>query len=182
MTKYFSALFLLFFSLAARSQEVGYNTTDIGGEYQYTTDFSSFNLLVGLNAKLHHSFIIRAGYSKAPSQRTSLHDGESGRGWNASVGYRYHFSVVPKRFFLGIHAGIQSMVIDWSIPVTESSSRVMIFQPKIEAGYTLVINDLFYITPHVSGTAQALLSNKDEKVNYGSGFLPGAGISMGWRF
>ena len=39
----------------------------------------------------------------------------------------------------------------------------MIFQPKIEAGYTLVINDLFYITPHVSGTAQALLSNKDEK-------------------
>lgn len=182
MIKYFTALLIVCISLSARSQEVGYTTTDVGAEYQYTPDFSSFNLLVGFNAKLHHSFIIRGGYSKAPHQKTSLHDGESGSGWNASVGYRYHFSVVPKRFFLGIHAGIQSMNIDWSSPLVQGSSKVLIFQPKIEAGYTLVINDLFYITPHVSGTAQTILSNKDEKVSYGSSFLPGAGISMGWRF
>lgn len=182
MIKYLSALLFISFSICASSQELGYNTKDVGAEYQYTPDFSSFNLLVGFNAKIHHSIIIRGGYSSASSQKTSLHTGELGHGWNASVGYRYHFSVVPKRFFLGLHAGVQSMNITWSTPESEGISKLMIFQPKIEAGYTIVINDLFYITPQVSGTAQTTLSTNGEKVSFGNGFLPGAGISIGWRF
>jgi hypothetical protein len=36
--------------------EVGYNTTDIGGEFQWYEDGKFVGLHVAVNAKLHHSF------------------------------------------------------------------------------------------------------------------------------
>lgn len=182
MIKQFITLLFISFSICARSQEIGYTTTDVGGEFQYTPDFNSFNLHVAFNARLNSSFVIRGGYNSAGGQRTKLHNGETGSGWNASVGYRYHFSYIPKRFFLGVRAGIQTMNIHWSTELTEGTSKVMVLQPGVEAGYTLVINDLFFITPLVSGIYQKTISTTGEKVSYGDNFVPGAGISMGWRF
>lgn len=186
MRKIFFALTILCLALTATSQEAGFRTTDVGGAYQYTPDYNAFSLHLGFNAEEFHSFIVRASYLKAGNQKTSLHNNESGSGWGAYFGYRYHFSVIPKRFFLGIGVGTQFMNVDWVTAVAPNigagTTKLVILQPTIEAGYTLVINDYMYITPSVSGVLQSKLNSKGADVNYGSGFLPAAGISIGWRF
>lgn len=182
MRKAIFVIAILILAFSARSQEVGYNTTDIGAAYQYSPDFNAFSLHLAMNAKIHHSFIIRGGYVNAGSQKTSLHTSESGSGWTAGIGYRYHFSVIPKRAFMGLGLGIQSVNINWSNTLLEGTTRLTLFQPSIEAGYTVVINDYFFITPSVSGIIQSKLNSKGQDVDYGNDFLPSAGISIGWRF
>jgi Protein of unknown function (DUF3575) len=169
-------------SLSGYSQDYGYRTFDIGAEYQYTKSGPSYNLQVAFNSEEHHSIVLRAGYNIATGQTTPTHNNEEGSGWSGSLGYRYYFSVLPKRFFIGARAAVAAMDIQWSIHATNGSSKLMVLQPAVETGYTLLINDMFFITPHISAGIQTTLNNKGEKVTYGNGFLPGAGISMGWRF
>lgn len=182
MKKYLLATGFLILSLLAQSQDAGYRTTDVGAAYQYTPDYHSYSLHLGFNAEENHSFILRASYTSALNQSTSLHNRESGHGWGAYLGYRYHFSVIPKRFFLGLGLGIQSADIHWSNTLLEGDSKKTVLQPTVETGYTLVINDYMYITPSLSGILQTKLSSSGAEVKYGSDFLPGFGISLGWRF
>lgn len=182
MLKQLTTLLLITICISARSQEVGYNTTDVGGEFQFTPDYTSYNLLLGFNAKLHSAVIVRGGYSSSFVKHKNAASSESGNGWNASVGFRYHFSVVPKRFFLGINAGIQSFNIKWATTGASGNSKILVLQPRLDAGYTFLINDMFYITPQLSATVQKTLSTSGEPVSFGKDFLGGAGISAGWRF
>lgn len=169
-------------SISSRSQDVGYRTVDVGGEYRYTNDGPVINLQLGFNAEEHHSIVARAGYRKVSGETRSNHTAESGNGWGGSLGYRYHFSVVPKRFFIGIGAGLWNMNVTWSTPEVEGTTRLLVLQPALEAGYTLIINDYLFITPSVSASLQTTLGTKGEAVAYGTGFTPMAGISIGWRF
>ncbi len=173
---------VILFLVSARSQETGYKTIDAGGEFQRYPHGSVFNLHVAFNAKIHNSFVLMAGYNKAGLQSTSLHNGEEGSGWGCSLGYRYYLLVVPHRFFAGVRADLWRMKIHWSIPVTESDSKLTILQPALETGYTLLINDMFFITPYIAAGSLIKLKNEGEKVAYGKGFIPLAGISAGWRF
>lgn len=182
MIKFLLSFTVVIFSFIGHSQDVGYRTTDVGAEFQYASDFTSYKLHIGFNAEEHHSFILRGGYLKTLKQTTSAHNSEKGSGWEGSLGYRYHFSVVPKRFFIGAGIGIQSVNINWSAFLTEGSTKLLVLQPAIETGYTLVINDYMFITPVVAGILQTTINTKGDKVAYGSGFLPSAGISLGWRF
>jgi hypothetical protein len=55
----------LFFScisfIASHAQmEVGYNTTDVGAEFQWYKDGKFIGLHLATNAKLHHSFMPRS--------------------------------------------------------------------------------------------------------------------------
>jgi len=178
----FIPLAVFFFSLDGYSQDVGYRTFDAGAEYQYTKEGPAFNLQLGFNAEEHHSIVLRGGYIKVSGKTTSAHNSEAGSGWGGSIGYRYYFSVLPKRFFIGARAGLWSISINWNVPVAEGSSKLLVLQPAFETGYTWVINDYFFITPHLSATVQTTQSTKGEEVAYGTGFTPMAGISAGWRF
>lgn len=169
-------------SIAPRSQDFGYRTIDVGAEFQVDPDGAAYQLHFAFNAKTHHSFVLRGGYHKAGLVRTALHDGEEGSGWGGSLGYRYYVGVMPRRFFVGARADIRVMTIHWSIPVTESDTKLTIFQPSLEAGYTFLINDMFFITPYVAGGPQVKLKTEGDKVNYGEGFNTLFGISAGWRF
>ena len=183
MKKYFSILFCMFFiSFLSRAQEAGYNTFDIGAEYQHFNSGSEMNLQVAFNAKIHHSIVVRAGYSSAARETPATHSSEEGNGWSGSIGYRYYFSVLPKRFFIGARAGIASMDMKWTFHTIEGTSSIMVFQPAFETGYTFLINDQLFITPHLSAGIQTTMNNKGEKVAYGDGFNGGGGISVGWRF
>ena len=173
---------VILLSLAARSQEMGYKTVDVGAEFQWYPDGTAYNLEFAFNARMHHSILLRAGFNSVPDKKTDLHDGEEGNGWGGSVGYRYYVGVMPKRFYIGTRLEIWNMKITWSIPVTQSETKLTIFQPSLEAGYTFLINDLFFITPYVGGGPQVNLKTEGNKVNYGEGFNPIAGISAGWRF
>jgi hypothetical protein len=173
---------LIVLSFAGRSQDVGYRTTDIGAEFQWSPDGTAYNLQFAFNARTHHSFLLRAGYNTAPAKKTDLHDGEEGNGWGGSFGYRYYTGVMPKRFYIGTRLEIRNMKIHWSVSTTESDTKLTIFQPSLEAGYTFLINDLFFITPFVAAGPQVNLKTEGPGVNYGEGFNPLAGISAGWRF
>ena len=183
MKKYTSLALLSFlFFTSAGSQDFGYKTFDVGAEYRYYPQGSLLNLQLAFNSKIHHSFLVRVGYNKASSKRTSTHDGEEGTGWGGSAGYRYYFSVVPRRFFIGLEVGYWNMTIHWSIPVTESDTKLNILQPALETGYTLLINEQFFITAYMAAATQVTINTKGEKVDYGQGFIPLPGISAGWRF
>ena len=168
--------------LAARSQDFGYKTTDVGAEFQLDPDGAAYNLQFAFNAKIHHSFLLRAGYKTANPVRTRLHDSEEGHGWGGSAGYRYYLNVLPRRFYIGARVELWKMNIHWSIPVTESTTKLTILQPSLEAGYTFLINDLFFITPYLAGGPQVNLKTEGAKVNYGEAFNTLIGISAGWRF
>jgi hypothetical protein len=175
-------LALLCYSFAAYSQDLGYNTIDVGMEYKWSSNSPNINLQLALNAKIHHSFLISAGYKSAYKPIPNTHNNEKGRGWGGSLGYRYYFGVVPKRVFLGIRGEVWSFGMYRTANETAENVQVMIFQPHIEAGYTAVINDIFYITPLVSYSKQITVSSDGDTFLYGNGYVPSVGISMGWRF
>lgn len=164
------------------SQDLGYRTFDIGAEYQHLKKGSDINLQLAFNAEIHHSIVLRAGYSIAARETSPAHTSEEGNGWSGSLGYRYYFSVLPKRFFIGARAGISSMNMQWTVHATTGSSKLMVFQPAFETGFTLLINDMLFITPQLSAGIQTTINSKGEKVVYGNGFNGGGGISIGWRF
>lgn len=184
MKKITGLFFVFLFSMLTKtvsSQDFGYKTIDVGGEYQWQPDGLLLNLQLAFNAKTHSSLVLRAGYNKTTSA-TIPHNSEEGKGWGGSIGYRYYFSVLPKRFFIGIKADVWKETVHWSIPVTESDTKFLIYQPGAEIGYTFLINDLFFITPHLTAAYQIKANNKGEAVAYGEGFVPLAGIGAGWRF
>ncbi|MDZ4806900.1 MAG: hypothetical protein SGI96_01380 [Bacteroidota bacterium] len=115
-------------------------------------------------------------------QKKTTHDSEEGSGRGGLIGYRYYVGVIPKRFFIGLRADVWNMKIHFSVPLTESTSTVTLFQPGIETGYTILLNEQFYITPSFTASTQITLATKGDKVDYGQEFTPLAGISAGWRF
>lgn len=182
MKRGLALLTLLTISIFSYSQDQGYRTVDAGAEYQYVKDGPVINFQLAFNSEEFHSIVLKAGYRKLSGKATAAHNSESGSAWGASIGYRYHFSVIPKRFFIGARAGIWSMNVNWSKPEAEGGSKLIVIQPAFETGYTFIINDYLYITPNVSASFQKTLSTKGETVAYGTGFTPMAGISIGWRF
>lgn len=182
MKKQLHLFVLLFFSISAHSQELGYRTLDAGAGYLYTPEGPVINLHFALNARERHSFVFGGGYNKLNRQSTSKHASETGNGWGGFLGYRYHFSVMPKRFFIGVRAGIRSMNVSWATTESAGTSNLLVLQPGLETGYTFLINDMFFITPHIIASLQKKLAEKGENVSFGKDFLPMAGISCGWRF
>jgi hypothetical protein len=184
MKKQFTLSFIaVLFAFNSFSQDVGYRTVDVGAGYQYIENGMLTDLLVSINAEEHHSFIVRAGYITTNGLRTHLHKNEEGNGWGGGLGYRYHFSVIPKRFFIGAKVNLWNMKIHWNMLDREEETKLLVIQPAIETGYTLLINDIFFITPNFSATYQKTIKTTGEKVAYGNGgFVPMAGITMGWRF
>jgi len=178
----FLVIAFLFLASTAKSQDFGYTTVDVGGEYQWNPDGMITSLQFAFNSKVHSSFLIRGGYNKVNVKRTALHDSEEGTGWGGSIGYRYYVGVIPRRFFIGLRADVWNMNIHHSIPVTESTSKLSVFQPGVETGYTILINEQFFITPSITASTQITVATKGDKVDYGQGFKPMAGISAGWRF
>ena len=175
-------LFFTVFFIAARSQEIGFNTTDIGGEFQWYNKGTIFNLQLALNAKIHHSFLIRAGYNNTNLQRTTTHDSEEGGGFGGGLGYRYYFKPFPHKFFIGTRVDLWKMDITWSKPLMEGTTKLWTMQPALEAGYTVVINDNFFFTPYIAAGTQVNLKTEGEKVGSGEGFIFLPGISAGIRF
>jgi len=178
---------VLFFSLlliacSGKTQDIGYRTTDAGGGFVYTDKGTSYQLQFAMNAKLYHSFVFGGGYQAMKPQTTATHTRETGKGWNAYLGYRYYFSYMPKRFFLGARAGIQSTRINWTDSEGTGNTNLLVLQPAMETGFTFVFDDQFYITPHVLAAYQQLIQKKGDDVAPLKSFLPGAGIAMGFRF
>lgn len=180
-TTFLLSIFICLYSFSY-SQEFGYNTTDIGAEYNWSPNASTYSLQLAFNAKTHHSLIVLGGYNKVQSDPSTADNNESGTGWSASLGYRYYIKILPRRFYIGARIEVSNLEINWSKLIGGGTSKIMVLQPSVETGYTLLINELFFITPYVAAGYQTTLKTNGAAVSYGNGFVPLAGISAGFRF
>ncbi|HEY6064080.1 MAG TPA: hypothetical protein VIV35_10755 [Chitinophagaceae bacterium] len=174
----------LLFCSCSYAQDMGFRTTDIGGEYQWYPRGSIYNLHIAFNAKLNHSLQLRLGYNHVPVYHVDGHN-ESGKGWGGGLGYRYYFKPFPYKFFIGARADVWLMKVNVDYGAAAGPyvvvDKPLILQPALEAGYTFVINDIVYITPYASAGLQTDFGKMGATVKYGNGFVPTAGISAGFR-
>jgi hypothetical protein len=164
------------------AQEMGFRTTDIGGEYQHYNRGSVYNLHLAFNAKLNHSIQLRLGYNQVPTFNAGSHT-ETGKGWGGGLGYRYYFNPFPYKFFAGVRIDAWRMKIENDYSPADFFARydpVWIIHPALETGYTFVINDMVYFTPYLSA---GFHSDFDQlkTVKYGNGFVATMGVSAGIR-
>lgn len=170
-------------SLAARSQDLGYKTIDVGGEFLGSPKGYTAALHIAYNLQVHHGFQVRIGYNKSNWKDKGKHDMEEGSGAGFSLGYRYYFLVRPHGFFLGARADVWRLKINWQEMLfiqTNGTSKIWALQPAAEMGYMFLINDLFFISPTISAGIQTNIQTEGQPV--GDGFIPQFGISAGWKF
>jgi hypothetical protein len=181
MKKLTSLTIILFcFLISARSQDFGYKTIDVGGEFQWYPKgyISAFHL--AYNFPVHHAIQLRLGYNKANRDDAGKHDNEEGGGPGFSLGYRYYFLVRPHGFFLGARGDVWHLNIDWRQGTTIGNSKVWIVQPTAEVGYMFLINDEFFISPCIANGVEINIKTQGQPV--GEGFITLLGISAGWKF
>ena len=181
MKKVSTSFFLVFLFITSHAQmEVGYNTTDVGAEFQWYEDGSFIGLHTAINAKLHHSFHGEVGYYIAGDPTASYYANQNKGGLGLGLGYRYYTKLRPHAFFIGVKANLftNRVVLLGTQDQEEHTSKIFI--PAFEAGYMILINDLFFITPSVAvgykTNLESILS-LDEKKAVGL-----IGISSGFKF
>lgn len=182
MKRITSFLFCYFFISAIYSQDIGYRTVDIGGEYQWHKAGNIIGLHLALNAKIYHGIQVRVGYLNADHEQSGNHKEEKGSGWGGGLGYRYYFKPIPHKFFLGLRTDIWRKKIDWIDinSVATGTSKTWEIIPSLETGYLILINDQGFITPTLSAGYEVNI--KTEGAETKRGFLLLAGISAGFRF
>ncbi len=167
-------------SFQSYSQEVGYKTTDIGVEYQYYTGGGIYKLHLAFNSKLHHSFLLSAGYNSINSTYSDKHENEKGGGFVAGIGYRYYVLYRPHGFFIGAKADYWKMSMDWTNALFIGNTETSFFVPALETGYMLLVNDILFITPTVSVGTRINLKSEVNPVKDGG--IVQIGISAGIKF
>ena len=177
-TTIFSFVFL--FNVSQAQMEVGYNTTDIGAEFQWYKEGMFIGLHLATNAKLHHSFHGMIGYYFAGDPTAPFYYNQNNGGLGAGLGYRYYFLLRPHRFFVGAKADLFTYKIMLDTQTPEGPYTSMIFIPSLQTGHMFLINDMFFITPTASIGYKTNLQSKlstDEKKAVGL-----LGISLGAKF
>jgi len=182
MKKATTSFFLAFLFIASHAQmEVGYNTTDIGAEFQWYKDGKFIGLHLATNARLHHSFHATIGYYMAGDPTASFYYNQNNGGLGAGLGYRYYILLKPHGFFIGAKADLFTHKVGLKTQTLNIESRTsMIFIPSLQTGYMILINDIFFITPTASiGYKMNLQSEMslDEKKSVAL-----FGISLGAKF
>lgn len=156
--------------------EIGYNTNDIGAEFQYYKDGKFIGLHLAHNAKLHHSFHFEIGYYIAGDPTSSFYSNINNGGLGLGLGYRYYFLLRPHGFFAGLKANLFTYKVGTQTLMLYTSK---IFIPSVEAGYMILVNDMFFITPSVSfgykTNLESGLKQDEEKT------VPLFGISAGFK-
>jgi hypothetical protein len=175
-----SIVCLFILSFHSYSQEVGYSTTDIGAEFNHYSGGNIYNFQLAFNSKLHHSFLIRAGYNSVNGNYSDKYENEKGGGFVAGMGYRYYVLYRPRGFFIGAKADYWKMSIDWTNALLIGNTETSFFVPAIETGYMLLVNDILFITPTVSVGTRVNLKSAINPLK--DGLVVQVGISAGVKF
>ena len=181
MKKTIIVLFVLFVcSFHSFSQEeVGYNTTDVGAEFNHYSGGNIYNLHLAFNAKLHSSILIRIGYNSVNENYSDDYQNEKGGGVTGGIGYRYYFRLKPYGFFVGARAEVWNLDIDWSKSLVTGNTKSTFFTPAFETGYMLVARDWFFFTPSVS--AGTRINIKSDAGSLKDGLVVFYGFSAGFK-
>lgn len=172
------SLLIFLFTTSNAQMEVGYNTTDIGAEFQWYKGGKFLGLHTALNSKLHHSFHCEVGYYFAGDPTAPFYKNQNKGGLGLGLGYRYYTMLRPHAFFIGVKANLftYEVTLTTQTPETRISK---IFIPSLETGYMILINDLFFITPSVAVGYKTNLEFKETDEQKAVALL---GISCGFKF
>ena len=181
MKKLTTIFFVVFLFNASHAQmEVGYNTTDVGAEFQWYKDGKFIGLHLATNARLHHSFHATIGYYMAGDPTAPFYYNQNNGGLGVGLGYRYYTDLRPHGFFIGAKADLFTYKVTLDTQTPEGPYTSMIFIPSLQTGYMILINDMFFITPTASVGYKTNLQSKlsaDEKKSVAL-----LGISVGAKF
>jgi len=181
MKKVTTLFFLAFlFNTSHAQMEVGYNTTDVGAEFQWYKDGKFIGLHLATNAKLHHSFHATIGYYMAGDPTASFYHNQNNGGLGVGLGYRYYVDLRPHGFFIGAKADLFTYKVTLDTQTPEGPYTSMIFIPSVQTGYMILINDMFFITPTVGFGYKTNLQSKMSGDEKRSVLL--FGISLGAKF
>jgi len=172
--------FAFLFNASHGQMEVGYNTTDMGAEFQWYKDGKFIGLHFAMNAKLHSSFHATIGYYIAGDPTATFYYNQNKGGPGAGLGYRYYIDLRPHGFFIGANANLFTNKVILNTQTPEGPYTSKIFIPSLETGYMILINDMFFITPTVALGYKTNLESKlsvDEKKAVAL-----LGISIGAKF
>ena len=182
MKKATTSFFLVFLFITSHAQmEVGYNTADVGAEFQWYEDGSFIGLHLATNSKLHHSFHATIGYYMAGDPTASFYYNINNGGLGGGLGYRYYTDLRPHGFFIGAKADLFTYKVGLKTQTLNIEPRTsMILIPSLQTGYMILINDMFFITPTASiGYKTNLQSDMSIDENKVVGLF---GISLGAKF
>jgi long-subunit fatty acid transport protein len=181
MKKVTTLFFLAFlFNTSHAQMEVGYNTTDVGAEFQWYKDGKFIGLHLATNAKLHHSFHATIGYYMAGDPTASFYYNQNSGGLGVGLGYRYYVDLRPHGFFIGAKADLFTYKVMLDTQTPEGPYTSMIFIPSVQTGYMILINDMFFITPTIGFCYKTNLQSKMSGDEKRSVLL--FGISLGAKF
>ena len=173
-------LLVFLFNVSRAQMEVGYNTTDVGAEFQWYKDGKFVGLHLAANAKLHHSFHGSIGYYIAGDPTANFYYNNTNGGMGVGLGYRYYTNLRPHGFFMGVNVNLFTYKVMLDTPAPEGPYNSTIFIPALQTGYMILINDQFFITPTVAAGYKMNLQDKmsaDE-----SKTVALLGISLGAKF
>lgn len=173
---------VVLFNASNAQMEVGYNTADIGAEFQWYKDGKFIGLHLATNSKLHHSFHATIGYYIAGDPTATFYYNQNNGGLGAGLGYRYYFLLRPHRFFIGVKADLftHKVALKTQTLMVDGPHTSMIFIPSLQTGYMILINDQLFITPTASFGYKTNLQDKMTADEQKSVAL--LGISIGAKF
>ncbi len=180
MKKVTTLFFLVFLFFTSQAQEVGYNTTDVGAEFQWYKDGKFIGVHLATNAKLHNSFHAMIGYYMAGDPTASFYENQNNGGLGVGLGYRYYIDLRPHGFFIGAKADLFTYKVMLDTQTSEDPSTSMIFIPSLQTGNMFLINDMLFITPTISFGYKTNLQSKMSADEKRSVLL--FGISIGAKF
>src|SRR5574339_1225229 len=135
--------FLSILSITHAQMEVGYNTTDLGAEFQWYKNGKFVGIHLARNAKLHHSFHGEIGYYFAGNPTAAYYTNKNTGGLGLGLGYRYYTMLRPHAFFIGAKANLFTHEIGLNAQPAETYGS-LIFIPSLETGYMILINDMLF--------------------------------------
>src|SRR5436190_5741978 len=129
--------FVFLFNVSHSQMEVGYNTTDIGAEFEWYKDGKFIGLHLATNSKLHSSFHAMIGYYIAGDPTATFYHNQNKGGLGVGLGYRYYTNFKPHGFFIGAKADLFTNKIMLNTQTPEGPYTSTIFIPSLQTGYMI---------------------------------------------
>ncbi len=176
-------LALLCFAIVCTGQN---SIFDVNFEFQaYPTGLiPGLRLEKGFNEK--NAASIRLGYQLIDHRDLGKHDDETGTGYGFTLGYKRFL----KEGFRGLHLGVRNDVwsnkINWEhnkfapIEPTSGTTKIIVLQPTLEAGWTFIPAKKCIITPTLAFGYEINVKTEGEPT--GEGVILLAGLNLGYRF
>ena len=163
----------------------GQNMTDLSFEVQvYPT-----GLIPGIrwSKKTNDTdrLLLRLGYNWFRHRDLGVHDDERGGGVGGSIGYLRYLNTEHKSVYIGLKNDIWFNKVDWfdeisSTNVLTGKTSILVLQPTLELGYTLLLQNSHFLTPTISFGYEWNVKTNGEPTGQGAILL--IGIQIGKRF